>query len=395
MKKLIAITTVFLSIHSFSLLLDADAQVAAQVPAVIKTAIQIVSQPSRFKAFANLALTTPVANGLTYNAFRMEWEINKTFQEKAFREVYRKHNDQLRNLLYGGMNTDDLQQLHQEALKPLVAPTALEIFKSIDYLPKYRNKVKKASSDDIITIRERDLASQEDLSTLHSTNGFLCLLNDNSNLDYVSRLLETQIGTPQIIAILPNTEEGLRNIYGNLPNKLVEAALKQFRRVSDKLQILADVEVINEVHPTTAISETIKNEFQSNNQNLVIILGHNENGKLKFSDGSDILVEDLYNLHEYIVNPRLVLSCETVRYASSTAKGIYTKRQLEYDEVTSALRILQFKIRESDENITYGRYIRLIEKALNHYHNSTKRKVKLIVSSIGGSLIIYVIIREN
>src|SRR5262249_7642317 len=134
------------------------------------------------------------------------------------------------------------------------------------------------------------------------------------------------------------------------------------------------------------IRERLLNEASAKrSNNLLVVVGHNEEGVLKLPDHSSLELDELSVASDRSGRPLLVLSCETLNTNVVTA-GFVTTRALYFDEITSALASV-LSVRKGRQ--TFGTFVRDVNVAMaGSQSTGGSRRVVLVIAFVGGSLAI-------
>lgn len=108
-------------------------------------------------------------------------------------------------------------------------------------------------------------------------------------VNYEENLTLSEVEIPssvQLISSIPNTSQQFNNIFSRNPSA---ADMNDASAALEKLS----ASHIKEIYISSNNSEELLDGISNHNQKIVVILGHNDNGILKFGDGSELNISDI------------------------------------------------------------------------------------------------------
>jgi hypothetical protein len=150
-------------------------------------------------------------------------------------------------------------------------------------------------------------------------------------------LLGKQVSDIEIVAAVPNNKAGVAKAYRPQTAEIT-AVVREYESIANQLSAIPNSSVLTQSSSGGAtIRETLLKRAGANQKKqLLVVVGHNVDGILRFPDGSSLKVADLADTASKSGRPVLVLSCETM-YANIATAGFVTARPLHFDEISRAL----------------------------------------------------------
>lgn len=121
---------------------------------------------------------------------------------------------------------------------------------------------------------------------------------------------------------------------------------------------------------------------------FVLVIAHNNENCLKFPDGSELDLEELYS---NLATPRfrgLVLTCESVKYAKGETDALLTTTRLEYDEIACALKTALDRGAPGEKCRCVDTLLRAIQRELVSCSGALERVVKIGIASVGSGIVV-------
>ncbi|WP_145944008.1 hypothetical protein [Fuerstiella marisgermanici] len=257
--------------------------------------------------------------------------------------------------------------------------------------PGLKAKTKDVSSGDALLVRRSSLAKSESFEEIRNHRGHLCLL-DSSNDSSFALSLGRRIATVNTIAIIPETESAIRQVFHLSTNSNLELAMRRMGAAKRRWENLENVSVISESGATRQASLLQSKIRESSSQgSLTIVFGHNENGYLRFPDRSKLEIAALYREANRNGSQVVILSCETAKHIRN-ADGIATTKRLEFIDTAEAITAVEKRLRQSEGSLTLGEVVQTIEASMNRSSGRSGRRIKVAVSSGGVSVLILLIL---
>ncbi len=264
---------------------------------------------------------------------------------------------------------------------------------TVDTLEKDLPKLREASPTTLIVVDDGILNNKSALDTLKTSPARLVFHSNSGAHRTMPTILEQPIlGSPEIIALLPNDANGVQKVFGKINDPaIVNTTLNQMERTKTTLNTLENFQLsIETSRENTSIAKQIELEASSKENDMLIIIGHNDNGVLKAPDGSSVNINNVFKLLKESKRPALILSCETIN-KSLSPDGVMTTRRLKFEEIAAALKMVDVKIGDYVEP-KLSDYIVELENGLRSSEVNTGKASKVILSIALGTLVVLVVV---
>ena len=250
------------------------------------------------------------------------------------------------------------------------------------------------SKEQGINISEEDFGSENLSRLMKESKGFLCLTGNERDL---RNILDRRISHEKInvMAAIPNDGEGIRATWSHLRDTYSEDKIaKHVKQMKRATKSWGDKNIIISSEGKT-IAQTIIDAIESSgNEQLDVIFAHNENGILRFADGS-VIDSTWFGRFNLRSNIPIILSCETYKYIDNYS-GVVTSKRLDYEDtgwvVNQALESLSNK-----EEITINDFVVELEVQFSNLDELKNKKVRVAlgVTATGGISLTLLAISED
>jgi hypothetical protein len=204
----------------------------------------------------------------------------------------------------------------------------------------------------------------------------------------IKDVLSRPIEEIEYIPIIPIGKDEIESVFGSKYSRdeSILSSINSLMSETDmKYSFLRNtkrLETIDGKSQADALLERISTS--SNSKKVHILIGHNEDGFIRFTDNSSLSIEDVTKISHENSSAFLLLSCETLEYATrqNLDNSVLTTRRLEYSDVFDALMFLEegFLVRESDYN--FNDVIGVIEMGINGLNVQQNLRRKIVVTTV-------------
>jgi hypothetical protein len=245
---------------------------------------------------------------------------------------------------------------------------------------------------------DRNKLQNEENQAVFSTHPSKLVIASPGGIKAVKEYVSTPIARTEILFIVPTDDDGVKNMFGTANPDFSF----HFNTAKAILEPLPNVKFIErEIHPSSIPSEKqmkdalidrinqiiLSNPLSINGKTLILIVGHNENGELKFPDGSSVAIDHLYSFADCLT----VISCETIQHLPENLTGIASVVPLDAVDVAHAL--VQAELGTYGRKATYlGDYYHMLECGLNGADNARLNHAKIILGLVGTGVTVGVVV---
>ncbi len=251
------------------------------------------------------------------------------------------------------------------------------------------------NSSDGVNISVKDLGSDKLNQLMLQSKGFLCLTGNERDL---RKILSRKIASNKIniMAGIPSNGEGIRATWSHLRDTYSEDKINKYVKQMERARKAWGEQNIVEVSYTRSISQKIKDRINSSEiEQLDVIFAHNENGILRFEDGSvmDSSWIGKFNLKS---NLPIILSCETYKHVDQFS-GIVTSKRMDFEDTGVVVNNTLAALSKRD-NLTVNDFVLELElqfSSLSELKHEKKVRVAIGVTATGGISLSLVVISED
>ncbi|WP_281629324.1 hypothetical protein [Vibrio sp. St2] len=245
-----------------------------------------------------------------------------------------------------------------------------------------------------INISEEDFGSEKLSRLMKESKGFLCLTGNERDL---RKILDRKISHEKInvMAAIPNDGEGIRATWSHLRDTYSEDKIdKHVKQMVRATKSWGDENILRPPDGKTIAQTIIDAIKSSDSEQLDVIFAHNENGILRFSDGS-VIDSTWFGRFNLRSNIPIILSCETYKYIDNYS-GIVTSKRLDFEDtgwvVNQAIESLSNK-----EDITIRDFVMELEVQFSYLDELKNKKVRVAlgVTATGGISLTLLAISEE
>lgn len=243
--------------------------------------------------------------------------------------------------------------------------------------PKQIRQLSALDSDAALMLGKDAIATPEARQVLRKTGATLCW-DTGEGGDYVTRrIMSRRLGSDhvRVMTALPTNEPQLRATFTSLSKStdqgLMQRSLKQMQRAAAKWG--------DSVIPssTTKMADQVKKAAgETRPDGLLIVVAHNEQGTLRFPDGSTLLQDALGTFKSKGPLP-IVLSCETAFRTSGP--GLKTLKSLDFEETAAVVKNAIKSAQESSDP-SIGTLLRFMEHEFQSMARLRQYKVRVVVT---------------
>ena len=259
-------------------------------------------------------------------------------------------------------------------------------------------KLKNTYYNDLLVIKNEDLNIKSNLKILKQSEATFCFKGDVNGLEEV---LDKEVTKIEFIPILPSNQIEIKNVFGEIYTQdetLVRSIITQMKMTEAKYDKLHNVSKLFDANVKNTHANILLKKISSSTQkNLIVIIGHNEDGLLKLTDNSSVKISEIINISNKNKSPVLILSCETISYeaANATSNSVLTTKKLEYTEIADALIYLDKEVQIGGEPLKFIKIINTVEIGLNSIKSQKDLKQKVAIASTAGAVISTFVIGIN
>lgn len=169
----------------------------------------------------------------------------------------------------------------------------------------------------------RDILEKSDIrERLTKSPSKLVIASSGSQNDIVN-YLTSSFDRTRILLVAPLDSEGVTRMYKNdLTRTETEGIKAHFKRAKDALTGLTNL-VLLESSSSKPIREVLLSKIhEAKEGELFIIIAHNDDGVLKFPDGTSLSIGDLAQSAKTENKQAMVISCDTINHLPKEITGI-------------------------------------------------------------------------
>jgi hypothetical protein len=257
-------------------------------------------------------------------------------------------------------------------------------------------------ADQLAQIRASDIVvlspamlSNKDLEGPLQASRVKLVLSSDVPVERVKTQLDHRIAGAKIIANLPLSEAGLKEVFADVPDvpsrlPQVSAYLGTVRKTLEETKACRFLESAN---GSESLASQLKKQIeQTPKGETIILLTHNDAaGRIRFADGSSESLIEINKLLEATNVFGIVLTCSSARLAARDGKAVYTTSDIEFDHAAKALRqVYQSQLLE-DHCTTTANLVTRLNEAFDAQRQQSEKVIRLIATGIGGSLVAIVL----
>lgn len=208
--------------------------------------------------------------------------------------------------------------------------------------------------------------------------------------------LNSPFKTPEILVANPKTNASIRNMYGqNLENSYVKDIRNQMNRLSS---VLEQIETSSPNRSKEIDAKTIDEAITSDDNDVVIIVGHTVKGSVLLPTGTRLRIPELQRRAEQNSKKIVVFACNTIEGVDTDFSGLVSIDKLNYEPVLEAIKRAEIsRCISGCEQITIGNYLHKISDNISlesRLDQEYRTNVKVILAVTSSSTGIGVIISE-
>ncbi|WP_454441776.1 hypothetical protein [Vibrio bathopelagicus] len=258
---------------------------------------------------------------------------------------------------------------------------------------KFENYLDLRSGEGI-NISAEDYGGEGLSDLMKKSKGFLCITKNEKDLRHI---LKRKISPKKIniMAGIPNDGEGIRATWSHLRDTYNEDKITKHVKQMERAAKSWGNENIVIPSDGKTIAQTIINKIDSSGEGqLDVIFAHNENGILRFSDGSviDSTWIGKFNLKS---NIPIILSCETYKYIDNYS-GVVTTKRLDFEDTGWAVNKALESLKNTDE-LTVKDFVLELEFQFSQLEDLRNKKVRIALgaTATGGISLTVIAISED
>lgn len=193
----------------------------------------------------------------------------------------------------------------------------------------------------------------------------------------------------RVVLAIPTDAEAVARMYGaHLSGSEREAIVGQFRRVRRTLKPEPRVDVLVMGGSPSWQAAALRELERARADELVVFVGHNEAGRLKFADGSSLELGELVRHAKVQGKTALVISCDTLEHFPRELTGVASQGTLDPDAVALAIRGAG-KLLRKRQGLYLGDYLHALESELREAGDPSLARAKwLLRLAAGGTVVV-------
>jgi len=191
----------------------------------------------------------------------------------------------------------------------------------------------------------------------------------------------------KVVFTAPATESAAKEMFGkDLPQSILTGIVAHFGRAKQILAEQQNVEFLE--RPTQRpIRDTVLEKLAAIGTNvLFVVVGHNENGHLKFPDGTGLAIDELASKASSMMKMCMIISCETASSLPKDFTGVASVAPLDPEAVADGILQAQ-KAVVDNKGLYLGDYFHAIQSGMLSAELSKERRSKLMLSFTAGSVV--------
>jgi hypothetical protein len=219
---------------------------------------------------------------------------------------------------------------------------------------------------------------------LSRTRGRLCLKSDGDPNIFFRKIVHQH---DSVIISLPNGRDAVKKYFGLTSDEILEPLLDQMHRVRETMaQGHNAIFFENDMPATSNYREQLLTEVQRRNGGVLVFIGHNENGDLKFPDGSSISITELSNRADQCHVTPIILSCQTIDGFNSGDTGIISTKSVQFEELADAM-ISANRAMVENGCMYLGDYLYFYNDAISRSTKANGR-IQAVIQFVGKAIVV-------
>lgn len=259
---------------------------------------------------------------------------------------------------------------------------------SASLTPRIKKQMSEIGSYDLIVISDNTLLNKPLIGEIKKAKTPLIFtLGDNSvaSRAKAQNMLMRKFESISTVAVLPQDAASISRVW----NKKItsKTALTQMKRAKAQFNRIHNAKVIS---GTEAVSfkAQILHEIASGSENeLFILVGHNENGFIKGPDGTQLALQEFTQALSRHKRQGLLLSCETMSTGPVFGPAMLTTNRLLPEQVAMALHATQASL-ISYSHPTFSDFFVEYGKAVNAGAPAGQQHTKVIAVVVGAAILV-------
>lgn len=231
---------------------------------------------------------------------------------------------------------------------------------------------------DAIVIDDDLLADPARRAKLADTQGRL-LYRSASSPESASDFFDRWVSAPVVFFAIPYDSAGVKSVFGDgLSKKSAGIVVGQMNKLRAGL---ADLPIV--VTPSKADDFGLKRIIAAMNDadtDTIIVVAHNDKGKLKFPNGEAIDANELQKTANAKGKALLIIACSTLDDAGLDFEGVVSVQRLNFEGIGVGLGLAEKKRSTlTEQTIFMGDLIYYMNQGLDQELRSSDHKVKVII----------------
>jgi len=251
-------------------------------------------------------------------------------------------------------------------------------------LNEFKATLSQAGSNDVVTMERSRLFNAEYRSALEASAPVFSIVG-NSGKQGVEALLQNEVGRPEIMVAIPTTADGVNKVFG-LPASASVETVRFMVDTSKKFRVLNDSRVLNYAENGRPIADVVLGRAATKTNGMFILVAHNNQGMLRFPDGSVTTVSAVYEALGKN-RPGLVVSCDTINSDTVAQNVLLTNRVLDFKDIARGLEAAEQRL-ASDPKASVGDFLVPLAFALSDTPKTVQPTVKIVAIVIGSLIVI-------
>lgn len=200
----------------------------------------------------------------------------------------------------------------------------------------------KAGADEFITVTDTDIQSEAFSYFVKSKNSSRVIIKQDASSKATTNALNVWVKNPKIFFAVPDDLAGTKKVFlSSLSDKEAMPFYNQMKKTNQilaKEKEISGLQLLSESNPATSHADEIKKYIEdSNTSGPVFVFAHNEDGKLKFPDGSDMDISSFAELAYAHDKEPVVMSCNTYKSSGAQFEGAITTGHIRFEDFALGL----------------------------------------------------------
>jgi len=221
------------------------------------------------------------------------------------------------------------------------------------------------------------------------------LVSSDGEAGTLATLLSMPVGMPEVFVAIPQDAVGVEKVFGPAyrDSGLNGRTVQYMSSITKSLQEIGGITRIQaQSEPSHGtIAQQVLRQAGADNKTLFVAIAHHERGRLHFADESSLTVAELHTALAAARRPGVVLACNTIDAPMEARFAAITTRELEFTEISAALKIAVKRAQCVRGGATYADFVSIMSEQLQQQAERAHRQARLYLTVIGPTLAVAVV----